>query len=165
MNYMRIDKCDCKNGEGYRVVLWVAGCSHNCKGCHNPETHNPSAGSRFTDEQVEKILKILSNDWCSGLTLTGGDPLYVANLDEVKKLVYKVREIYGNKKTVWLWTGYELSELIKIGDKKRLEIIKQCDILVDGKFKEELYDRKLKWRGSSNQKVIDIAKLKLIKLS
>lgn len=157
------------NGDGLRVVLWLSGCSHNCYKCQNPQTHNPNSGILFDENAEEELFRELSKDYISGLTLTGGDPLHENNLDGVLNLVNKIRLSFPEK-TIWIYSGYTWEQIMYpvITDdlnpkrdeiiQKRKEIVSQCDILVDGRFVNELKDISLKWRGSSNQRVIDIQK-------
>lgn len=180
MRYHDILKFDMLNGEGIRVVLFVSGCNHHCKGCQNPETWDPGSGILFDESALNEIIKDLKPDYISGLTLSGGDPLFYQNLDDVLNLVKKVKEIYPNK-TIWLYSGYTYNELFPMIDDrngsiaefvmngddshvaykepspnllKRQEILKYCDVLVDGKFVQEKLDANYPWAGSTNQKVI-----------
>ena len=169
MNYHNITYPDMLNGDGLRVVLWLSGCSHNCYKCQNPQTHNPNSGILFDERAEEELFRELSKDYISGLTLTGGDPLHENNLDGVLNLVNKIRLSFPEK-TIWIYSGYTWEQIMYpvITDdlnpkrdeiiQKRKEIVSQCDILVDGRFVNELKDISLKWRGSSNQRVIDIQK-------
>ena len=153
MNYHSIKHCNMVNGIGLRVVLFVSGCSHNCKGCHNPQTHDPCSGLPFTEETKEEIFQELSEGWCTGLTLTGGDPLFPDNRPTILSLVRTVKEKFPNK-TIWLYTGYQydsVKDWIGVSD-----ILKYCDVIVDGPFIESEKDLTLKWRGSKNQRVIDL---------
>lgn len=155
------------NGDGLRVVLWLSGCSHNCYKCQNPQTHDPNSGIPFDKNVKEELFRELSKNYISGLTLTGGDPLHKNNLDGVLNLVNKTRLLLPNK-TIWLYSGYTWEQIIhpiytanydpKRGEllHKRKEIVKQCDVFVDGRYIDELRDITLKWRGSSNQRVIDV---------
>lgn len=137
------------NGDGLRTVLWVAGCTHRCQGCHNPITWDIDGGIPF-DEDVEKeLFDKLSTDYISGLTFSGGDPLHPRNREEVTRLAKKCRELFP-KKTIWLYTGFSWEEICD------LEIVPLVDVLVDGRFVKELFDGKLHWKGSSNQRVIDV---------
>lgn len=147
MRYHNITKDDMKNGEGLRVVLWLSGCDHMCKGCHNKITWDKDSGINFDENAESEIFKELENDYISGLTLSGGDPLFADNRDDVTRLCAKVKDKFPNK-TIWLYTGYEFDNV------KDLEVFKYIDVVVDGKYVEELSDTKLHWRGSSNQKVI-----------
>lgn len=149
MNYHNITKDDMLNGEGLRVVLWVAGCGHACKGCHNPITWDPDGGLPFDEAAKEEIFAELDNPYISGLTLSGGDPLFPGNRAVIGALVKEVREKYPNK-TIWLYTGYEWDQI------KDLDFIPNLDVVIDGKFVESLKDNKLHWRGSSNQRIIQV---------
>ena len=148
MNYSKYYPIDVVNGEGTRCVLFVSGCSHQCKGCYNQSTWSPDAGELFTDELAEQIIKDLNDPRIKkqGLTLSGGDPLHPANTKGVLKLIKRVKaECVG--KDIWLWTGYTLAEL----NTEQQEIVDLLDVLIDGKFVQELADPNLAWRGSSNQ--------------
>ncbi|MGI6070428.1 MAG: anaerobic ribonucleoside-triphosphate reductase activating protein [Blautia sp.] len=149
MRYHNITKDDMLNGDGLRVVLWVAGCSHGCKGCHNPITWDPNGGLEFTDQEKQEIFQELDKDYVSGITFSGGDPLHPKNLCEVTKLAREIKAVYPHK-TVWLYTGASWEEL------QTLEILEYLDVLVDGEFKIEEADTSLHWKGSANQRVIDV---------
>ena len=181
MNYHNITYPDQNNGDGLRVVLWLSGCSHHCKGCQNPQTWDANSGVLFEESAKEEIFKELNKDYISGITLSGGDPLNEANLDGVLGLVNQIRLLFPQK-TIWLYTGYRVRGIQeglfvltpnvitdKISDHKeiinrvnedvkRSDIIKQCDVLIDGRYIEEKRDITLKWRGSSNQRVINVQK-------
>lgn len=152
------------NGDGLRVVLWLSGCSHHCYNCQNPQTWNPNSGIPFDESAKQEIFNELSKDYISGITLSGGDPLYENNLSEVLSLVEKIRNLFQNK-TIWLYTGYLWENLINVNcplDSEwenrilRKSIIELCDVLIDGEYIDEQRDITLKWRGSSNQRVIDV---------
>ncbi len=147
MNYHNIVKDDMLNGDGLRVTLFVAGCNHNCYNCHNPETFDPNGGIPFDDDALKEIYSELSKDYVSGITLTGGDPLYIGNRDTVTELLMNIKSKFTDK-TVWLYTGYVYEEI------SDLEVMKYVDVLVDGPYVDELRDTTLRWRGSSNQRVI-----------
>lgn len=149
MNYHNITKADMLNGEGLRVVLWVSGCSHYCKGCHNQITWDPTDGLPFDEEAKEEIFAELSQPYISGLTLSGGDPLFHGNRETIESLVREVKERFPEK-TIWLYTGYTWEDIAS------LPILQYVDVLVDGRFMEELKDEQLHWRGSSNQRIIDL---------
>lgn len=151
MNYLKITKDDLLNGEGVRVTLWASGCSHHCKNCHNPETWNENVGQVFDYKAIQEIYNELSKPYISGLTLTGGDPLYSNNRETIGDLVKEVKRRFPNK-NIWLWTGYKWNEI------KDLTFIKYIDVLIDGEFIQDLYNPNLMWRGSSNQNVIDVKK-------
>ena len=154
MNYAKIETGDVVNGPGVRTTLFVCGCSHNCQGCHNKEAQNFKFGNAYTDETEAIILKSLSDKFVAGLSISGGDPLHPKNVEQVSKIVDKVRGSFGESKTIWVWTGYTIQELLSRGCPFTLDILNKIDTLVDGKFVEGLRDTSLKYRGSSNQKVI-----------
>ncbi len=149
MNYHNITKDDMLNGDGLRVVLWVAGCTHHCKNCQNPITWDVAGGLPFDKEAENELFEALDKPYISGITFSGGDPLHFLNRDEVFRLVKKCREMFPEK-TIWIYTGYSWDD---VKDCKGLEL---ADVLVDGEFEEALKDNNLHWVGSSNQKIIDI---------
>ena len=167
MNYLKIDHDDVCNGIGLRCTIWFSGCSHHCPSCQNPQTWNPDSGIPFDESAKQEIINELSKDYISGITFSGGDPLHENNLKDVVNLIFKVKENFPQK-TIWLYTGYsfeELKEMYKTMQfafspynewKVRWDIIKMCDVLVDGEYIEEQKDITLKWRGSKNQRVINI---------
>lgn len=172
MNYLKIEHEDVCNGTGLRVVLWLSGCSHHCYNCQNPQTWNPDSGIPFDESAKQEIFNELSKDYISGITFSGGDPLHENNLDEVLKLVQEIR-ISFSEKTIWLYTGFEWNQIMNMqvmqpifsckdleskiqNILKRQEIIKMCDVLVDGEYIDEQKDLSLKFRGSKNQRVIDV---------
>ena len=155
MNYHDIKKCDVLNGDGIRVSLWVSGCEHNCNQCQNPQTWDVNSGIAFDKDAEEELFEVLGKDYISGITFTGGDPLYENNIEDVLNLVNKIR-ILLPEKTIWLYTGYDWITIIN--DPKKKEIALNCDVIVDGQYIDELRDITLKWRGSSNQRVIDVKK-------
>lgn len=167
MNYHNILHDDMRNGEGLRVVLFSSGCQHHCPNCHNPQTWDCNSGIHFDKTAYDEIFEQLSKEYISGITFTGGDPLYENNLDNVLALVNEISASYPDK-SIWLYTGFTWNQIMypivtadfnPIRDElihKRKEIVKQCDILIDGRYVDELRDITLKWRGSSNQRVIDI---------
>lgn len=149
MRYHNITKDDMLNGDGLRVVLWVAGCSHCCKECQNPQTWDPNGGILFDESAREEIFEQLDQVYISGITFSGGDPLHMNNITEVTELAKEIREKYPQK-TIWLYTGY-VWEYVRLQ-----EIAKYLDVCVDGEFEIEKRDTSLKWKGSSNQRVIDV---------
>lgn len=151
MRYHDITHDDMKNGDGLRVVLWVAGCSHCCKECQNPITWDPAGGLLFDDAAKKEIFDQLDKDYISGITFSGGDPLHAANRLEVRNLMCEIKEKYPNK-TIWLYTGDTWENIM------HYSCMQYVDVLVDGEFKAELKDVTLKWKGSSNQRVIDVQK-------
>lgn len=203
MNYLKIDKEDVCNGGGLRVVLWLSGCSHKCKGCQNPQTWDANSGIPFDESAKEELFRELDKDYISGLTLSGGDPLFEGNLGGVLELVTEVNKRYNTpqdrvyvkdknnniltsfpdkirlssqQKTIWLYTGYAWSDIwcnesalrddygldycenVSNNHKKRQQIIAQCDVLVDGRYIDSQRNISLAYRGSSNQRLIDIQK-------
>lgn len=151
MRYHNITKDDMLNGDGLRVVLWTSGCSHACKGCHNQITWDPEGGLVFDDAAKQEIFEELAKDYVSGITFSGGDPLHPANVREVTELAKEIKEKCPQK-TIWLYTGSKWEEV------QNLEVISYTDVLVDGEFIEELKDNNLHWKGSANQRVIDVKK-------
>ena len=156
MNYAEIKKVDVANGPGVRVSLFVSGCTHHCPGCFNPETWDFAYGTEFGEAEIEKILTLLAPDYVEGLTILGGEPFEPQNQEAVLKLVKRVRkELPG--KSIWCFSGYIYEFLAdgKIGEHSR-ELLRQLDVLVDGPFVMKMKDLKLKFRGSSNQRIIDV---------
>lgn len=151
MKYHNITKDDMLNGSGLRVVLWVSGCEHRCKGCQNMITWNPDDGLEFDAAAKEEIFRELKKDYISGLTLSGGDPLFMQNRECIGGLITEARKKFPEK-NIWLYTGYTWESI------NTLEFIQYVDVIVDGKFIEEFKDNSLHWRGSSNQRVIDVKK-------
>ena len=151
MKYHNITYDDMKNGDGLRVVLWVSGCDHYCPGCQNPVTWDPNDGLIFDENAARELKNWLEKDYIDGLTLSGGDPLYEGNRSIVTTLCESVKEAFPDK-TIWLYTGYCYEDV------KDLPVMDGIDILVDGPYVEKLRDMNLKWRGSSNQRVIDVQK-------
>ncbi len=151
MRYHNITKDDMVNGDGIRVVLWVAGCNHHCKECQNPITWDINGGIPFDESAKQEIFDELNKDYVSGITFSGGDPLHPQNRDWVKDLSDEIKQKFPNK-TQWLYTGYLWNEV------KDLPIMKNLDVVIDGKFEIEGRDTNLKWRGSPNQNVIDVQK-------
>ena len=150
MRYHNITHDDLLNGEGIRVVLWVAGCSHRCDECHNKITWDENNGLIFCEKEEQEIYNELSKDYISGITFSGGDPFYSANRQFILRFCHKIKEKFPNK-TIWVYTGFTYEELLKMN----INLI-DIDILVDGKFIKELKDNDLHWVGSSNQRIIDI---------
>lgn len=156
MNYHDITKEDMNNGDGIRVVLWVAGCDHHCKGCQNKQTWDYNSGIEFDDEAKKELIEALSKPYIKGLTLSGGDPLCAADNNFFFFLCDLKRQFPD--KDIWLYSGYTIEEILKDNDVLKSNILLLCDVLVDGRYIEKKRDVTLKWRGSSNQRVIDIQK-------
>ena len=155
MNYEKIDKCSVSNGAGVRTVLWVSGCDIHCYNCHNQQTWDFNSGIPFTDDTMQEILYDLSKPYIKGLTLSGGHPLDPHNAPKVLEIVKRVKMVFPNK-DIWIYTGYVWEDIIK--DNTLKEILKCTDVLVDGAYVDELRDISLAFRGSSNQRIIDIEK-------
>lgn len=151
MRYHNITTDDMLNGDGLRTVLWVAGCEHRCKGCHNPITWDIDGGIPFDEAAEGELFEKLAPDYISGVTFSGGDPLHPQNRGEVTRLCRKFREVYPEK-DIWLYTGYSFEEI------RELELVPLVDVIVDGEFVDTLFDAKLHWKGSANQRVIDVKK-------
>lgn len=149
MNYAKIKHVDVANGEGVRVSLFVSGCPHHCKGCFNSELWDYDEGEEFDGDVVIQILQACSPSHIAGLSLLGGEPLDPNNIKRMTLLCRRFKQLYPNK-TIWCYTGYEWERV------KHLDILKDIDVLVDGKFVQELADPRLKFRGSSNQRIIDV---------
>ncbi len=151
MNYIGISNFDTANGPGVRVSLFVSGCRLHCRGCFNPESWPFDAGKPYDDSVKERILKALEEPFVAGLSLLGGDPLEPENVGELTELCRAVREKFGNKKTIWLWTGRTYEKV------KDLPVFQYIDTVVDGSFVEKLkVEGKGHWFGSSNQRVIPL---------
>ena len=149
MRYHNITKDDMLNGDGLRVVLWVAGCTHKCKQCQNPITWDINGGLEFGESEKKEIFDQLDQSYISGITFSGGDPLHPQNRQPIYELAKEIKEKYPHK-TIWLYTGFLWEEI------KDLPIIPYLDVLVDGEFKIDILDPQLHWKGSSNQRVIDV---------
>lgn len=155
MHYSEIKYFDTSNGPGIRTSLFVSGCENHCHGCFNPETWSRTNGQPFTDQTLVDLLISIDTPYCAGLSLLGGDPLAPYNLNEVEHIVKEFRKKFGFSKSIWLWTGYIFEDDI-MNKGQRWDIVKQVDYLVDGPFQWWKKNLKLKYRGSSNQRVINI---------
>ena len=166
MNYHNITYPDQNNGDGLRIVLWVAGCEHHCTNCQNQQTWSPQSGIPFDKNAMNEILNELKKDYISGITFSGGDPLHPKNVQNVLKIVDKIRVSYPTK-NIWLYTGYTWEQIMHpvITDinseqlkmlQMRKELVSKCNVLIDGRYVDELRDISLHWRGSSNQRVINV---------
>lgn len=151
MRYNKIRKMDIADGPGVRVSIFMQGCSFNCKNCFNPETHDFSGGKEFTDETVNHIIDLCNNENIEGLSILGGEPMHPLNIDGTLKLAKMFKKTYPEK-DIWVWTGFLFENL------KDKEVMKYIDVLIDGQYVDELHNPTLKWRGSSNQRVIDVQK-------
>ena len=149
MRYNKIRKMDIANGPGVRVSIFMQGCTFNCFNCFNPETHDFNGGKEFSDETIDKVLNLCSKEYIRGLSILGGDPLHPKNIDGTTRLAKKFKQKFPNK-TAWLYTGYIWDDI------KDLEAVKYLDVVVDGPFEKKLLDPQLHWKGSANQRVIDV---------
>ncbi|MCI5823230.1 MAG: anaerobic ribonucleoside-triphosphate reductase activating protein [Pararoseburia sp.] len=149
MRYHNITKDDMLNGDGLRVVLWVAGCDHCCKECQNPITWDPNGGLEFDQGAKDELFEALDKDYISGITFSGGDPLYFGNRPDVEKLAEEVHRRFPQK-TIWMYTGFTYEAI------SDLKVLDYVDVLVDGEFVVEQKNTQLYWRGSANQRVIDV---------
>ena len=151
MNIHNITTYDMDNGDGLRTVLWVSGCTHHCKECQNPCTWDVNDGVPFDEKAKKELFDDLSEDFIQGITFSGGDPLHPQNRDEVGEIIKEIKLKYPNK-DIWLYTGFVFEEVLNMN----LSYLSNIDVIVDGPFQVENKDLTLKWRGSSNQNVIDV---------
>lgn len=151
MNYQKIERFSTNNGTGIRVVLWCSGCSLHCKNCQNSETWDKDSGQLWTEESEQELFEALDKNYITGISYSGGHPLEHYNIDVITDIAKKIKERFPNK-TQWLYTGYYWENI------KNLEIIEYIDVVIDGPYVDEQRDISLKWRGSSNQRVIDVKK-------
>lgn len=152
MRYNKIRKMDISNGPGVRVSIFMQGCIFNCKNCFNPETHDFNGGKEFSDKTIERILELCEAEYVEGLSILGGEPMHPKNIEATTRLAKAFKEKFPNK-TIWSWSGYLFHESLM--DK---EVMKYIDVLVDGRYVDELRNPTLHYRGSSNQRVIDVQK-------
>ena len=162
MFYHNILHDDMRNGEGLRVVLFVSGCDHHCENCQNPQTWVKDSGIEFDLAAKEEIFEQLNKEYINGITFSGGDPLHKNNLQCIFELCKEIKAKFPTK-TIWIYTGYTWDYIFDtvntvdvFGNQTRQEIIKQCDVLVDGRYEEDKRSPNLPWVGSSNQRVIDV---------
>ena len=153
MRYNLIRKMDISNGPGVRVSIFMQGCSFHCKNCFNKETWDFEGGQEFTDETIDKVIDLCNKPEVKGLSILGGEPMHPANIEGTTKLAKAFKEKYPEK-NIWTWTGFKYEDI------KDKEVFNYIDVLVDGQYKDELHDPTLKWKGSSNQRVIDIKESK-----
>ena len=151
MRYNKIGKMDIADGPGVRVSVFLQGCAFHCKNCFNPETWDFKGGEEFTDDTIEEILNLCDKSHIAGLSILGGEPMHPKNIEGTIKLAKAFKERFPEK-NLWSWSGFLFDEICN------KEIFNYLDVLVDGQFKDELRDPRLKWRGSSNQRVIDVKK-------
>lgn len=158
MYYSKIKTNDISNGPGLRTSIYVSGCRNYCKGCFNKETWDFKYGQPFTKQTLNQLLETLNNPYIKGITILGGEPLEPENQEEVLNIILQIKKNYKDK-TIWLFTGYTLEEQIKFWCDTLAhtqKILKNIDVIVDGKFEEQLKDISLGFRGSSNQRIIDM---------
>lgn len=153
MKYNLIRKMDIANGPGVRISVFMQGCPFHCPNCFNPETWDFDGGKVFDDKVIEHIISLAKDDYIKGLSILGGEPMHPKNIDGVTKLARMFKEKFKTK-NLWIWSGYLYEDL------KDKEILNYVDVLVDGRYMDELHDFTLEWRGSSNQRVIDVKKSK-----
>ena len=151
MRYHNLTKDDMLTGDGLRVVLWVAGCAHCCPQCQNPITWDPDGGLLFDDAAKQELFEQLEQPYISGITFSGGDPMYPTNQLDIEALAKEIKEKFPDK-TIWLYTGGLWEEV------RRSPVMRYVDVLVDGEFEVDKLDKQLHWKGSSNQRVIDVPK-------
>lgn len=150
MRYNKIRKMDIADGPGVRVSIFMQGCAFNCKNCFNKETHDFNGGKEFTDDTINRVLELCENDNIEGLSILGGEPMHPQNIEATTKLAKSFKEKFPNK-NVWAWSGFSFDK-----DLKDKEALKYIDVLVDGQYVDELHNPTLKWRGSTNQRVINV---------
>lgn len=154
MNYAKIRKLDVTNGPGIRTTLFVSGCTHNCEGCFNKEQQDFNYGNKFTKETEDEFIELTKSRQIKGVNILGGEPMQQIMDDTLLNLLKRIK--LETNKPIWLWSGYTFEEIIN--NPKRAEILREVDVLIDGPFIKEKRDLKLKYRGSENQRVIDVKK-------
>ncbi len=152
MKYNIVRKMDISNGPGVRVSVFMQGCEFHCKNCFNPETWSFEGGKDFTQGTIDEVLDLCNQDYIKGLSILGGEPMHPKNIEGTTKLAKAFKEKYPNK-NLWMWSGFQFDK-----DLKDKEVMKYVDVLVDGRYVDELHNPTLKWKGSSNQRVIDVQK-------
>ena len=154
MNYAQIRKLDVTNGPGVRTTLFVSGCTHNCEGCFNKEQQDFNYGNEFTKETEDEFIECTKASQIKGVNILGGEPMQQIMDNTLLNLLKRIKA--ETNKPIWLWSGYKYEEIIE--NSKRLELLKEIDVLIDGKFENDKRDIMLKYRGSANQRVIDVQK-------
>ncbi len=150
MRYNKIRKMDISNGPGVRVSIFMQGCTFKCFNCFNPETHDFKGGKEFDDSVIDKVIELASKDYIAGLSILGGEPMHPINIEGTMRLAKRFKATYPEK-NVWVWTGFLMDK-----DLMNKEVLKYVDVLVDGQYKDELRNPMLKYKGSTNQRVIDV---------
>ena len=156
MRYNKIRKMDISNGPGVRVSIFMQGCAFNCKECFNPETHDFNGGKEFNEDTINEVLKLCDNENVKGLSILGGEPMHPKNVEGTAKLAKTFKEKFPDK-NVWVWSGFKFDQDLRNNEQDK-EALKYIDVLVDGQYVDALRNPTLKWRGSSNQRVIDVQK-------
>ena len=154
MKYAKIRKLDVTNGPGVRTTIFVSGCTHNCEGCFNKEQQDFNYGNDFTKETEDEFIELTKSRQIKGVNILGGEPMQQVMDDTLLKLLKRIK--LETNKPIWLWSGYTFEEIIN--NSKRAEMLREVDVLIDGKFEADKRDIMLKYRGSSNQRVIDVKK-------
>ena len=152
MKYNVIRKMDISNGPGVRVSIFMQGCEFHCKNCFNPETWNFEDGKEFTQNSIDEVIQLCGKDYIKGLSILGGEPMHPQNIEATTKLAKEFKEKYPDK-NLWVWSGFKFDEELQ-----NKEVLKYVDVLVDGRYIDELHNPTLKWKGSTNQRVIDVQK-------
>jgi len=152
MRYNLVRKMDISNGPGVRVSVFMQGCEFHCKNCFNAETWDFKGGKEFTDETIEAIINLCKQEHITGLSILGGEPMHPVNIEGTTELARVFKE-ECSEKNLWIWTGYLFDK-----DLKGKEVLNYADVIVDGQYVDDLHDPTLKWKGSSNQRVIDVKK-------
>lgn len=155
MRYNLIRKMDIADGPGVRVSIFLQGCEFHCYNCFNPETWDFDGGEEFTDEVIERLMELCSEEYIQGLSILGGEPMHPKNIAATTAIAKTFKSLYPDK-NIWVWSGFTFEALQKRKDAQ--EVLNYIDTLVDGQYKDELHDFRLEWRGSSNQRVIDVQK-------
>ena len=157
MNYAKIRKFDVSNGPNIRTTLFVSGCTNRCEGCFNKELQDFNYGSKWDEKIEEEFLSYVRNENVKGVNILGGEPLDQIKDNDLLNLLIRIKK--ETNKEIWLWTGYTIEEVMK--DKRRLELIKNVDVVIDGRFELDKRDISLKYRGSSNQRIINVKELEI----
>ena len=152
MRYNKIRKMDISNGPGVRASIFMQGCTFNCPNCFNSETHDFDGGEEFNETIIEKVVSLVDKFHITGLSILGGEPLHPRNIEGTIELCKAFREKFNDKKSIWIWTGYLYEQI------PNKDLLQYVDVIVDGRYEHELHDFRLKWCGSSNQRVIDVKK-------
>ena len=156
MNYGLVKKVDMLDGPGLRVTLFVSGCCNRCPGCHNPQSWDPKFGKQFTEETLTEIVEELQNNYYAGFTLCGGDPLYPSNRSGVRDISRTLKAVFGDTRSIWMYTGYILEDIIAWNDPVVNELFDYVDVVLEGPYIEKLKSPDRPWVGSSNQRIFKV---------